>query len=174
MYNKKGFTLIELLVVVAIIGILATIVTMSVIKAMAKSNYTKTLADMTAIADAVKLYHAEENVWPTSDYVFPDVVTDGTMKDFLTTKLGTTVSSTGVLSDYPTPPCDGARYGIITESYVAVVYFPSVNGPDHANTHEGKNWAVAQVGIEGGGFPEISQKTNKSITCSEYNQASFE
>jgi len=175
--RKRGFTLIELLVVISIIGVLATMVAMNVKRNLLKANYTKTLADMTAIADALKLYHAEENAWPadTANVGHYEVGTvpgtTSSMKDFIDTKFN------GVISN---PPCSGARYGIETASYIAVVYFPAVDGPFVAPATQesvgGTSWAVAQISIEdstSNRFPSIASKTDKSITCNEYSTTHF-
>jgi prepilin-type N-terminal cleavage/methylation domain-containing protein len=55
--NKKGFTLIELLVVVSIIGLLATIVMVSLNSARVKARDVKRKADLGAIQIALELYY---------------------------------------------------------------------------------------------------------------------
>ena len=54
---QKSFTLIELLVVVLIIGILATLVIVSVMSNLAKSRDAKRKADLKTIADALDMYY---------------------------------------------------------------------------------------------------------------------
>jgi len=54
--NKKGFTLIELLVVIAIIGLLATIVMVSLNTARVKARDTKRKAELKQIAMALEMY----------------------------------------------------------------------------------------------------------------------
>jgi prepilin-type N-terminal cleavage/methylation domain-containing protein len=55
--DKKGFTLIELLVVIAIIGILATIVLVSLNTARQKARDTRRVGDMRQIALALEMYY---------------------------------------------------------------------------------------------------------------------
>jgi len=55
--DKKGFTLIELLVVIAIIGILATIVLVSLNTARQKARDVRRIGDMRQIALALEMYY---------------------------------------------------------------------------------------------------------------------
>ena len=55
--GQKGFTLIELLVVIAIIGILATIVLVSLNTARQKARDVRRVSDMRQIALALEMYY---------------------------------------------------------------------------------------------------------------------
>jgi len=55
--DKKGFTLIELLVVIAIIGILATIVLVSLNTARQKARDARRVGDIRQIALALEMYY---------------------------------------------------------------------------------------------------------------------
>ena len=55
--GQKGFTLIELLVVIAIIGILATIVLVSLNTARQKARDTRRVSDMRQVALALEMYY---------------------------------------------------------------------------------------------------------------------
>ena len=65
-FNKKskGFTLIELLVVIAIIGILATIVLVSLNTARQKARDTKRLGDLRQVALALEMYYDDNTKYP--------------------------------------------------------------------------------------------------------------
>jgi type II secretion system protein G len=56
-YSKRGFTLIELLIVVAIIGVLAAIISIVYVNAQEKSRDSKRKADLQSVASALTLYY---------------------------------------------------------------------------------------------------------------------
>lgn len=65
--SKKtiGFTLIELLVVISIIGILASIVSVSVMSAKVTARDTKRKADLKTMQDALESYYYKSQKYPT-------------------------------------------------------------------------------------------------------------
>ena len=62
--SEKGFTLIELLVVIAIIGILSTIVLVSLNTARQKARDVRRVSDMRQIALGLEMYYDDENKYP--------------------------------------------------------------------------------------------------------------
>ncbi len=62
---KCGFTLIELLTVIAIIGILASIVLVSVSGAEAKGRDAKRISDIRTIQLALEEYYSDNGFYPT-------------------------------------------------------------------------------------------------------------
>lgn len=62
--KNKGFTLIELLVVIAIIGLLATIVLVSLNTARAKARDANRIADLKQIQLAVEMYYDDNGSYP--------------------------------------------------------------------------------------------------------------
>lgn len=63
--NKKGFTLIELLVVIAIIGILASIMVVSLTNAQKKARDAKRQSELNQLRTALTLYSDDSS---TQDY----------------------------------------------------------------------------------------------------------
>jgi type II secretion system protein G len=68
MRTTKGFTLIELLVVIAIIGILASIVMVSLSGAKSKSRDARRQADIKSIQLALSLYYTDNGMYPVNIY----------------------------------------------------------------------------------------------------------
>jgi type II secretion system protein G len=68
MRSPKGFTLIELLVVIAIIGLLASIVMVSLSGAKAKSRDARRQADIKNIQLALAIYYNDNGMYPKNIY----------------------------------------------------------------------------------------------------------
>ena len=66
MKKQKGFTLIELLVVIAIIGLLATIVMVSLNSARKKARDTKRRGDLKQVSLALEMYYNDNNGYPSN------------------------------------------------------------------------------------------------------------
>jgi prepilin-type N-terminal cleavage/methylation domain-containing protein len=62
--KSKGFTLIELAVVLAIIAVLAAVLTPMVTGYLDQARVARTQADVRTIADAIKLYQRDTGRWP--------------------------------------------------------------------------------------------------------------
>ncbi len=76
MQNKKGFTLIELLVVIAIIGLLASVVLVSLNSSRAKARDTKAISDFKQITTALGLYYDKYGKYPNETAVTTNQWTD--------------------------------------------------------------------------------------------------
>lgn len=66
--KSKGFTLIELLVVISIIGLLASVVLVSLNSARIKARDARRLADMKQMQTALGLYYQNNDRYPDGDF----------------------------------------------------------------------------------------------------------
>ena len=74
-HKRSGFTLIELLVVISIIGLLASVVLISLNSARQKSRDAKRIADVKQLATALELYFNDYGGYPpTSSVLAPGYV----------------------------------------------------------------------------------------------------
>ena len=64
--DKYGFTLIELLVVISIIGLLATIIMISLNSARAKARDVKRAADIKQVRTALEMYYSNNGAYPVA------------------------------------------------------------------------------------------------------------
>jgi len=64
--KNKGFTLIELLVVIAIIGLISSIVLVSLNSARVKARDAKRIAEIKQIQTALELYYDDNSAYPLS------------------------------------------------------------------------------------------------------------
>lgn len=114
-----GFTIVEIMVVISIIGILATLVTINIVGAKKRSNYTKILTDMDSIADAIKLYREETGAWPV-DQNRNTLPTEPTFAQYLPSWPKSPCSS--IVYDYENQPQPGPG-----NLYVGITmkYYPS-------------------------------------------------
>ena len=62
--TQRGFTLIEVVVVVAIIALLAGILTPLIFKYIDEANETRALGDCRNIATSLMLFHKDTGTWP--------------------------------------------------------------------------------------------------------------
>lgn len=115
--RSSGFTLIELLVVIAIIGLLASVVLVSLNSARSKSRDAKRLADVRQLASAIELYLNDNGTYPptttslVTSYIsawprYPTPV-DGASCSTATYAFATTPTATS----YAIPFCLGAQTG---------------------------------------------------------------
>ena len=98
--RKKGFTLIELLVVIAIIGLLASVVLVSMTNARRSARDATRKADMRQLVTAQSLYYSYNKDYKTLNG-YPDSITDLTNTYMVTT---------------PKDPGTAAAYGFVNNT----------------------------------------------------------
>src|ERR1700719_1779186 len=66
--QKRGFTLIELMMVIAIIGLLAAIISVSLASARAKGRDGKRISDLKSIQLALETFYNDYQMYPCDIY----------------------------------------------------------------------------------------------------------
>jgi type II secretion system protein G len=103
----KGFTLIELLTVIAIIGILASVVLVSLSSSRAKSRDDRRKSDLAVIQQAIEMYYSDHHSFPSNTST-PAVssATDGNPIDVASLK----TALSGYLPTMPSDPSGNVPY----------------------------------------------------------------
>jgi type II secretion system protein G len=130
--GERGFTLIELLVVIAIIGILATIVLVSLNTARQKARDTRRIGDLRQVALALEMYYDDNTStgYPNSPW--------GTMES--------AIESGGYMASVPDDPGTGSyAYGVAgdNQSYVLMATLEDANNQALDDDLDGTQLGVA-------------------------------
>jgi len=144
MKNKRGFTLVELLVVIAIIGILATIVLVSLGGARSKARDSKRMADIRQIAAAMEMYYSDQEQYPLIQ----------TSNGRITSVDGGTGIGT-YLDPLPTDPGGGSTTGCNDTKGAAYAAF--------SNSSDRTQYCIYAC-LENGRFFAASEKGTKELT----------
>jgi len=154
MSDKRGFTLIELLVVISIIGLLATIVLVSLNSARGKARYARVAGDMRQIFIAAELDYDAYNNYA------PDVPQDN----------GSRIVPT-YLGNWPKPPCSGWTYdwdnwlSLAGKSVRVTIRRTDVSSVYYFCIMQDVGGDCSWGGVSYAGGTDI--KSVKTITCSE-------
>ncbi len=107
---RAGFTLIELLVVISIIGLLASVVFVSLNNARAKARWAKMLADFRQFNTAMELYYDKYNYYPCDVPPSQDPGSGPVPVEENIYCVSHGLVASGFISKLPTPPCPGWEY----------------------------------------------------------------
>lgn len=144
--RKRGFTLIELLVVIAIIGILSSIVLVSLDSAKSNARFAQAITTMKSIESAAMMDYISYNSFA------PDVGS-GVTPRFVP----------GSLASWPVPPCAGWKYDwenwLLSTNTIGISL-------RRANNTTLYFYCTDTTGNCAGGT-DIRVATNKKITCNE-------
>ena len=66
-YGRKAFTLVEIMVVVVIIGVMATVVTLSVTDYLVSAKQNVARSEIATIKDALSIFFMEHDRFPSND-----------------------------------------------------------------------------------------------------------
>ena len=97
MMNKKGFTLIELLIVIAILGVLAALISGNFITSLKKGRDAKRKADLEQTQRALEMYYEDKKAYPTTELTFGSALSDS-------------VSGKIYMQKVPNDPVSGKNY----------------------------------------------------------------
>ncbi|MCL4427019.1 type II secretion system GspH family protein [Patescibacteria group bacterium] len=102
--HSKAFTLIELLIVVAIIGLLAAIITVTVAGAISKGRDARRIADLNTMRTAMYQYYTNNNG------SFPSVGASTTCNNASFASLSASLVTAGILQSNLVDPLNSGNY----------------------------------------------------------------
>ncbi len=123
--NKKGFTLIELLVVIAIIGILASIMVVSLTNAQKKARDAKRQSELNQLRTALTLYADDNNAtYPGTSGTIQNSTADvATNPSIFNTTCTTSTTNNPICNEYMATSL--ATVGSLPYTYVFITGTPA-------------------------------------------------
>lgn len=123
--KEKGFTLIELLVVISIIGLLASVILVSLNGARVKARDAKRAADLKQLITALELYFDTNNSYPSTSGNLVDDCSDYGINGVQTALSG--LVSGGFLSKIPKDPDNRWPYCYFYQKPASYVQCPNAS-----------------------------------------------
>jgi prepilin-type N-terminal cleavage/methylation domain-containing protein len=121
--QSKAFTIVELLIVIVVIGILALVTVLGYNAVVNKANDKSVQADLGKIADAVKLFNLDNNVYPSS---FNDIASAMQKGTVTVAKGGYSIDSSVISNhnlDYCYTPGNGANFAVVAISKAKTIFY---------------------------------------------------
>ncbi len=84
--NQRGMTLIEIMVVIAILGMMATIITVAYVRFLDQSKVDGTRIQMQNVVQALDAYKVQYGSYPTTEQGLDELVAKGVMPSLPTDK----------------------------------------------------------------------------------------
>lgn len=160
-FNLKGFTLIELIIVIAVIALLAaaTFVAVDPAKRIGMARDAQRWADVTAIADAITQYTADNNgTYPTSTITAGTyyAIMNNAAKDTVgttcqaraVTNLGVKLSESLVATYLPTMPMDPAGTATYLSGSTGYYFMKSTAGRTTIGACKESDYATASISVQ--------------------------
>jgi type II secretion system protein G len=152
--RRKGFTLIELLVVIAIIGILASVVLVSLNNARAAARDSQRVAQLRQVQTALETYFADNGSYPAQGNQAECIYSWNNPIGILVTG--------GYISSIPTDPVNDSTHCFNYSSNTAEVSNWFCGGVRRSNYQ----WAIVfSLERDNDGFPEITSGTSNFTHC---------
>lgn len=154
--QNKGFTLIELLVVIAIIGILSSVVLVSVNSARLKARNALRVSNLKQVASALEMYY--------SDYgVYPATVGWNSQCAFFSQQTAVNVIPGLVPKYLPVLPVDPANPSFANAPYLCIAYVS--NGTDYKVIDVNTELTSAQIVAQFGQFADPYRNGGNQALC---------
>lgn len=153
--NRKGFTLIELLVVIAIIGILASIVLVSLNSAREKARDVRRVSDIRQIALALEMYYDD-----TTPNTYPGDADALACNDWAT--METALETGGYMTSVPSDPGGGSTAYLyeadaLKQNYVLRAQMESATQSSLAGDVDGASVYGCNCADNGGVSPDTNR-----------------